>query len=75
LNKKRHFFAKNFGEIILKTHKIDSRSTLSQGGRGMELSELVVFNGHLLTVDDRTGVIYRIEGNKVIPWVILPGKY
>ena len=39
----------------------------------MELSELVVFNGGLYTVDDRTGVIYRIEGNKVIPWVILPG--
>ena len=53
---------------------LDFRSTLSQGGRGMELSELVVFNGHLLTVDDRTGVIYRIEGNKVIPWVILPGN-
>ena len=39
----------------------------------MELSELVVFNGHLMTVDDRTGVIYKIENNKVIPWVILPG--
>ncbi len=34
----------------------------------------MVFNGNLLTVDDRTGVIYRIEGNKVIPWVILPGN-
>lgn len=38
----------------------------------MELSELVVFNGHLYTVDDRTGVVYRIEGNQAIPWVILP---
>jgi soluble calcium-activated nucleotidase 1 len=40
----------------------------------MELSELIVFNGGLYTVDDRTGVAYRIEGTKVIPWVILPGK-
>lgn len=38
----------------------------------MELSELVVFNGHLYSVDDRTGVVYRIEGSRAIPWVILP---
>jgi len=37
----------------------------------MELSELVVFNGHLYSVDDRTGVVYRIEGNQAVPWVIL----
>lgn len=39
---------------------------------GMELSELVAFNGHLYSVDDRTGVVYRIQGSRVIPWVILP---
>lgn len=39
---------------------------------GMELSELVVFNGHLYSVDDRTGVVYRIEGDQAVPWVILP---
>ena len=38
----------------------------------MELSELVVFNGHLYSVDDRTGVVYRIQGNQAVPWVILP---
>lgn len=38
----------------------------------MELSELVAFNGHLYSVDDRTGVVYRIEGNQAVPWVILP---
>lgn len=37
----------------------------------MELSELVAFNGHLYSVDDRTGVVYRIEGNQAVPWVIL----
>ncbi|TRY82660.1 hypothetical protein DNTS_032596 [Danionella cerebrum] len=44
---------------------------LAEKGRGMELSELVAFNGKLYTVDDRTGVVYRIEGNKAVPWVIL----
>lgn len=54
-------------------------STMSCGGRGMELSELVVFNGKLYTVDDRTGIIYELDvvdesSNKyqLIPWVILP---
>lgn len=37
----------------------------------MELSELVVFNGRLFTVDDRTGIVYEIIDNKVVPWVIL----
>lgn len=48
-------------------------SNLAYGGRGMELSELVVFNGRLLAFDDRTGIIYEIDlhGNKAIPWVIL----
>ncbi|NXE96788.1 CANT1 nucleotidase, partial [Menura novaehollandiae] len=48
------------------------QSHLAEKGRGMELSELVVFNGKLYAVDDRTGVVYHIEGNKVVPWVILP---
>lgn len=47
-------------------------SHLSEKGRGMELSELVVFNGKLYTVDDRTGVVYHVDGDKVVPWVILP---
>ena len=51
------------------------KSSFSIGGRGMELSELVVFNGNLLTVDDRTGIVYKLTENnqkwKIIPWVIL----
>ncbi|XP_017272552.1 soluble calcium-activated nucleotidase 1b isoform X2 [Kryptolebias marmoratus] len=47
-------------------------SNLAEKGRGMELSELVAFNGHLYSVDDRTGVVYRIDGSRAIPWVILP---
>lgn len=46
-------------------------SHLAEKGRGMELSDLIVFNGKLYSVDDRTGVIYQIEGTKAVPWVIL----
>ncbi|XP_004460506.1 soluble calcium-activated nucleotidase 1 [Dasypus novemcinctus] len=46
-------------------------SHLAEKGRGMELSELVVFNGKLYSVDDRTGVVYQIEGTRAVPWVIL----
>ncbi|XP_007957796.1 soluble calcium-activated nucleotidase 1 [Orycteropus afer afer] len=46
-------------------------SHLAEKGRGMELSELIVFNGKLYSVDDRTGVVYQIEGSKAVPWVIL----
>ncbi|XP_033103776.1 soluble calcium-activated nucleotidase 1-like [Anneissia japonica] len=47
-------------------------SQFSQGGRGMELSELIIFNGKSYSVDDRTGVIYEIVGNRVVTWAILP---
>lgn len=40
-------------------------------GRGMELSELVTFNGRILTFDDRTGLVYEVIGDKVVPWIIL----
>lgn len=52
------------GHGVLESH-------LAEKGRGMELSDLIVFNGKLYTVDDRTGVIYQIEGTKAVPWVIL----
>ncbi|XP_077412030.1 soluble calcium-activated nucleotidase 1 [Vanacampus margaritifer] len=48
------------------------QSHLAEKGRGMELSELVVFNGKLYSVDDRTGIVYGIDGSKVVPWLILP---
>lgn len=53
-----------------KGHEV-VESHLAERGRGMELSELIVFNGRLYSVDDRTGVIYQIEGTKAVPWVIL----
>ncbi|KAK9508794.1 hypothetical protein O3M35_006264 [Rhynocoris fuscipes] len=53
------------------------KTKYSYSGRGMELSELVTFDGKLLSVDDRSGIVYIIEDEKVYPWVILldgPGK-
>uniref|UniRef100_A0A096MG43 Soluble calcium-activated nucleotidase 1 n=1 Tax=Poecilia formosa TaxID=48698 RepID=A0A096MG43_POEFO len=52
-------------KVVLESH-------LSEKGRGMELSDLVVFNGKLYSVDDRTGIIYHIDRDKAVPWVILP---
>ena len=57
--------------INLDSEPITLTSSLSQGGRGMELSELVVFNGNLYSFDDRTGIIYFIKNKAVYPWVLL----
>ncbi|KAM6940801.1 soluble calcium-activated nucleotidase 1b isoform 1-T2 [Lycodopsis pacificus] len=59
-------------EVEWDAETVTLESHLAEKGRGMELSELVAFNGHLYSVDDRTGVVYRIEGNRAVPWVILP---
>lgn len=37
----------------------------------MELSELVTFNGRILTFDDRTGIVFELTNDNVSPWVIL----
>lgn len=53
------------GEVVLK-------SDIAQKGRGMELSELVAFDGKLYTCDDRTGIVFEITQNRVmIPFAIL----
>ncbi|KHJ89468.1 Apyrase [Oesophagostomum dentatum] len=44
---------------------------LNYNNRAMELSDLKYFNGNLMTVDDKTGIIYRLDGKKAIPWVVL----
>lgn len=56
-----------------RTDPIQLKTTFGQNGRGMELSELVVFNGKLLSFDDRTGLVYDIsvESNTAYPWVLL----
>ncbi|CAD5219041.1 unnamed protein product [Bursaphelenchus xylophilus] len=47
-------------------------SRLNYEGRGMELSDLKTFNGYLYSVDDKTGVVFRLTTDKAIPWVINP---
>nr|AEP27178.1 apyrase-1 isoform 3 [Heligmosomoides bakeri] len=44
---------------------------LNMKGRAMEMSDLVKFNGHLLSPDDKTGMIFEIEEKKAIPWLFL----
>ena len=52
-------------EVVLK-------SDISQKGRGMELSELVAFNGKLYTCDDRSGIVFEITPDwKILPFVVL----
>lgn len=47
-------------------------SGYSLKGRGMELSELVTYNGRMLTFDDRTGLVFQLhDDNNVIPWILL----
>ncbi|XP_050978959.1 soluble calcium-activated nucleotidase 1b isoform X1 [Labeo rohita] len=72
--KRGHLLVSDSGDSVSVEWDSDTvvlESHLSEKGRGMELSELVAFNGHLYSVDDRTGVVYRIEGNRAVPWVIL----
>lgn len=61
----------NFLSVIWDDRTIELSSSLAMKGRGMELSELVTFDGRLLSFDDRTGMIYFIEGEQTYPWVIL----
>ncbi|EYC11457.1 hypothetical protein Y032_0050g1924 [Ancylostoma ceylanicum] len=46
-------------------------SGLNYKGRAMELSDLSEYNGHLLSPDDKTGLLYDIKDDKAIPWVFL----
>jgi soluble calcium-activated nucleotidase 1 len=57
--------------VDAEPHELHSQ--YSYGDRGMELSELIVFNGRLYTCDDRTGIVFELNlsANKVTPWVIL----
>lgn len=59
-------------EVNFEPKEIELSSEFSSGGRGMELSELVVFNGKLYTCDDRTGIVFEIRNSLLLPWIILP---
>ena len=59
--------------IQFESEPTEITTQYAYGDRGMELSELVVFNGKLYSCDDRTGIIYEIDTHNfnAIPWVIL----
>lgn len=63
----------SFVQVWWDADIIKLSSHLSYGGRGLELSELVVFNGKVYSVDDRTGVVYNVntDTGKLVPWVML----
>lgn len=53
---------------------VELRNGYSLNGRGMELSELVTFNGKLLTFDDRTGLVFELNNEKVTGlWLLMDG--
>lgn len=39
---------------------IEIRGKLSEGGRGLELSELALYDNHILSFDDRSGMLYEL---------------
>lgn len=54
-----------------KTNDVVLTTNFASAGRGMELSELVVFNGRLLSFDDRAGIVYEIANDRAVPWILL----
>uniref|UniRef100_A0A183CJH0 Fibrinogen C-terminal domain-containing protein n=1 Tax=Globodera pallida TaxID=36090 RepID=A0A183CJH0_GLOPA len=64
--------------LELETVTQNLSAKYSSKGRAMELSDLCIFDGHLLTVDDRTGFVYRMDNfTQMDPWVFLadgPGE-
>lgn len=54
-----------------KTEPVKLVTHFALKDRGMELSELVVFNGKLLSFDDRTGLVFEILNDKARPWILL----
>ena len=46
-------------------------TNIAAGGRAMELSDLVVFDGRLFACDDRTGLIFWIENKQATICVII----
>lgn len=63
----------NTVEVNFNDHETPTEFTGSYAlkGRGMELSELVTFNGRMLTFDDRTGLVFELKNNKALPWILL----
>ncbi|XP_055689117.1 apyrase-like [Lutzomyia longipalpis] len=57
--------------ISFTDESYDIVTRYAHNGRGAELSELLVFNGKMYTFEDKTGIIFDVSSNRLIPWVIL----
>eukprot|EP01095_Lingulamoeba_sp_RSL-Kostka_P012176 TRINITY_DN4780_c1_g1_i4.p1 TRINITY_DN4780_c1_g1~~TRINITY_DN4780_c1_g1_i4.p1 ORF type:complete len:363 (+),score=110.71 TRINITY_DN4780_c1_g1_i4:1204-2292(+) len=53
------------------TEERNITSKYNDGKRGMELSDLCYFNNKLYTFDDRTGIVYEITEESIVPLHIL----
>ena len=58
-------------KIEFESEALSLKSGYSIKGRGMELSDVIVFDGNILAADDRTGIVFKIIGKDVVPWSIL----
>ncbi|KAG8293097.1 Soluble calcium-activated nucleotidase 1 [Homalodisca vitripennis] len=64
------------GEVVFEWDEgepVKFTSHFGYEGRGMELSDLIVYDGRLLSFDDKTGLVYELdlETKKAIPWIYL----
>ena len=46
-------------------------ATCNFSGRGMELSDLLLFKKRLYSVDDKTGIVFELVNGQAAPWAIL----
>eukprot|EP01098_Paradermamoeba_levis_P008514 TRINITY_DN3529_c0_g3_i1.p1 TRINITY_DN3529_c0_g3~~TRINITY_DN3529_c0_g3_i1.p1 ORF type:complete len:401 (-),score=128.82 TRINITY_DN3529_c0_g3_i1:89-1111(-) len=61
----------NLFDITWEDREVHLHSKFNHGGRGMELSELVLWNGKLITCDDQSGLVGEIVRDQLIPIHIL----
>lgn len=61
----------NLLDITFAEQSFDIMTRYAHNGRGGELSELIFFNGKMYTFEDKTGIIFDVSNNQLIPWVIL----
>ncbi|XP_053991367.1 apyrase-like isoform X2 [Hylaeus volcanicus] len=58
--------------IQFNAERVTVQSMYNEGGRGLELSELIFFDKKLLTFDDRTGILYEyLQNGALLPKMIL----
>jgi soluble calcium-activated nucleotidase 1 len=58
--------------VRVESGQSELRTLLNEGGRGLELSELIEFGNRLLAFDDRTGVVFDVRsGVEAVPVYVL----